>query len=194
MTDGAFLNDDRGPVLLTLARAAIASTLGQELQADQSAPWLRAHGACFVTLTRDGNLRGCIGGLEARRPLLEEVTTFARAAAFDDPRFPPLSASELASVRIEVSLLTALEPVPARSEVEAHRLVRPHVDGIVMEWRQRRGTFLPQVWEKLPSPEDFFENLKLKTGLPRDFWSEEIRLFRYQVVKWSEAEITEAAP
>jgi AmmeMemoRadiSam system protein A len=193
MTDAAVVSEDRGPVLLALARATIASALGQEAHADQSAPWLRAHGACFVTLTRDGSLRGCIGGLEARRPLLEEFTAFARAAAFNDPRFPPVSASELESIRIEVSLLTPLEALPARSETEALDLVRPHVDGVVLEWRRHRGTFLPQVWEQLPIPADFFENLKLKNGLPRDFWSEEIRLFRYQVLKWSETEITETA-
>ena len=193
MTDVAAIHEDRGPVLLALARAAIASAFGETSCADQTAPWLRDRGACFVTLTRGGGLRGCIGGIEARRSLLETVTAFARAAAFNDPRFPPLGANELESTRIEVSLLSALESLPALREVEAMRQIRPHVDGLVLEWGRHRGTFLPQVWDALPNARDFLCQLKLKIGLPHDFWSDEIRLYRYQVTKWKEPEIGQMA-
>jgi AmmeMemoRadiSam system protein A len=189
MTDTGTMNDERGPVLLALARASIASAFGQSDRADRSAPWLRAKGACFVTLTRDQKLRGCVGGIEARRPLLDEVTAVARAAAFADPRFPPLSANELESTRIEVSLLSSLEPLPVRSEGEVLGQIRPHFDGLVLEWGRHRGTFLPQVWAALPDTRDFLCQLKLKAGLPRDFWSNEIRLYRYQATKWREPEL-----
>jgi hypothetical protein len=145
-------------------------------------------------LRQGGELRGCIGSVEARRSLLEDVMASARAAAFDDPRFPPLSADELESIRIEVSLLSALDPLPARSEAEALAQIMPHVDGIVLEWGRHRGTFLPQVWDTLPDARDFLAQLKIKTRLPHNSWSDEIRLCRYQVAKWSEPETGRKAP
>ena len=119
MTDAVAVNEDCGPVLLALARASIASTFGQLNRADRSAPWLHARGACFVTLTQEGELRGCVGGLEARRSLLEDVTANARAAAFDDPRFPPLSVSELESFADRGFSAFAFGALTARSEAEA---------------------------------------------------------------------------
>ncbi len=186
--------ENRGAVLLGLARASIASAFGPARCADQSAPWLRAEGACFVTLRQDGELRGCVGSVEAYRPLLEDVTANAHASAFRDSRFPPLRASELERTRIEVSLLSPRELLSVRSEADALAQVRPHIDGLVLEWGRHRGTFLPQVWEALPDPRDFLVQLKLKVGLPYDFWSDEIRLGRYQVAKWSESEIERTAP
>jgi len=117
------------------------------------------------------------------------VTRIARSAAFDDPRFPPLDASELESTCISVSLLSALEPLPAGSEEEALRRIKPDVDGLLLECGRHRSTFLPQVWEEVPDARDFLGHLKLKAGLPDDFWSDQIRLYRYQVAKWSEPEI-----
>lgn len=192
ITETEAKNEDRGPVLLGVARATIASALGRTGSADQSAPWLRARGACFVTLRQGGKLRGCVGSVEAYRSLLEDVTANARASAFRDQRFSPLSASELGHTRIEVSLLSARELLPARSEAEALTQIRPHVDGLTLEWGRHRGTFLPQVWEALPDPRDFLAKLKLKAGLPTEFWSDEIRLDRYQVAKWSEPEIEQS--
>jgi len=189
MTDPTAMIEDRGPVLLALARAAIESAFGETRPADQSAPWLRARGACFVTLTKGGRLRGCVGGIEPRHSLLEAVTTIARAAAFDDPRFPPLDASELESTCISVSLLSPLEPLPACSEEQALRLIRPHIDGLLLEFGRHRATFLPQVWEELPDGRELLGHLRLKAGLPGNFWADEIRLYRYQVAKWSEGEI-----
>jgi len=183
------MNDDRGPVLLALARATIESALGRTCFADQSAPWLHEKGACFVTLKQCGELRGCAGNIEARHSLQETVMVAARAAAFEDPRFPPLSAGDLANTRIEVSLLSALEPMAVLSEAEAVRHIRPHVDGLLLESGRHRGIFLPQVWGSAPNARDFLGLLKLKAGLPANFWSDQIRLYRFQVAKCSEPEI-----
>jgi AmmeMemoRadiSam system protein A len=183
------MNDDRGLVLLALARASITSALGQTCFADQSAPWLREKGACFVTLKQGGELRGCVGHIEPRHSLLEAVTAAALAAALEDPRFPPLSVSELAITHIDVSQLSALEPMAALSEEEALEHIRPQIDGLLLESGRHRGIFLPQVWDSAPNARDFLGLLKLKAGLPPDFWSNEIRLHRFQVVKYSEPEI-----
>jgi MEMO1 family protein len=180
--------EERGPVLLGLARSAIAHALGRTSQTVSSAPWLRAPGASFVTLKQEGALRGCVGSLEAYRPLTDDVAANARAAAFRDTRFRPLAAEEFERTRIEVSLLSPMEPLPAPSEGEAFARMRPRVDGIVLDWKGRRATFLPQVWEDLPDPRDFLAHLKRKAGLPLDFWAEDLRLFRYTVAKWSEPE------
>jgi AmmeMemoRadiSam system protein A len=188
MTEAAAMNDDRGPVLLGLARQSIASAFGKTFDAAPSAEWLRAGGASFVTLMQGGKLRGCVGSVEPRRPLLEDVTVNARLAAFRDSRFPPLAACEFANTRIEVSLLSPLEPVPAHSEAEALPLIRPNVDGLVLEEGRHRATFLPQVWESLPDAGDFLAHLRLKAGLPHDFWSDDLRLYRYRVAKWGEPE------
>lgn len=178
---------DRGDVLLPIARAAISKTLVlPHHEADESAPWLFAHGACFVTLTQHGELRGCIGTLEAHRPLLHDVKANAVAAALHDPRFPPLTQAELFHTAVEVSLLTPPEPMEFFSEKDALAQLRPEVDGVIFEYKRYRSTFLPQVWEQLPSPREFMAHLKHKAGLPIDFWSPEVRLSRYTVEKWKE--------
>ncbi len=177
---------DRGAVLLPIARGAIATALGQTLAAREDAPWLREPGASFVTLTQRGDLRGCIGSLEAHRPLLEDVKANALAAALRDPRFPPLRASELAYTRVEISLLSPPQAIRFASEQDALTQLRPEVDGVIFEYGYHRSTFLPQVWEQLPDPETFLAQLKRKAGLPASFWSGEVRLSRYTVTKWKE--------
>lgn len=180
-----------GPALLAIAREAIAARLG--LSAPPPAPGaqqaraLREIGATFVTLTLDGALRGCIGSLDAHRPLGEDVRANAVAAAFRDPRFAPLSTREFARVRIEVSLLTAPELLTADGEQQARAALRPHEDGLILQWRDHRATFLPQVWENLPRPAEFLRQLKRKAGLADDFWADDLVLHRYTVRKWSEA-------
>lgn len=181
------MSADRGPVLLRLARRAIEHALGLESAVTHEAAWLAEPGATFVTLRQDGALRGCIGSLEARRPLLQDVMSNAVASALRDPRFPPLTADELARTRVEVSLLSPVEPLTFSDEEDALRQLRPGVDGVVLEYRGHRGTFLPQVWSELPDPRRFLQQLKRKAGLPEDFWSPEIRLARYTVEKWKEA-------
>ena len=178
---------EKGPALLNLARSEIASRLGRAAAQPVKAAWLLEPGASFVTLTRHGELRGCIGTLQAHRPLEIDVRENAAAAAFHDPRFMPLSGVEFDEIRVEVSLLSAAEPLAAASEADALAALRPHVDGVVLEFRHFRSTFLPQVWEQLPEPAAFLAQLKRKAGLPADFWSEGVRLSRYSVTKWKEA-------
>jgi len=178
--------DQRGAVLLPIARAAISRALKVPFVANESAPWLAEQGACFVTLTQNGELRGCIGTIQVYRSLLDDVRENAVAAALHDPRFPPLTAMELYATNIEVSLLSATEPMAVRDEADALAQMRPGVDGIVFEYGRYRSTFLPQVWENVPQPRDFLAMLRRKAGLPDDFWAEGVKLSRYTVTKWSE--------
>jgi AmmeMemoRadiSam system protein A len=181
------MTDAQGATLLAVARNAIAARLGQAELQPATQPWLREPGATFVTLTRNGALRGCIGSLEAYRPLFDDVTANAVAAAMLDPRFRPLQPQELGNTRIEVSLLSGCDDLAVESEQDACARLRPGIDGVVLQYGNARGTFLPQVWESLPRPEIFLNQLKLKAGLPADFWHEDVRLSRYTVSKWQEA-------
>ena len=183
-------NDALGKTLLALARASIAHHFGAPMPEAVATPeYIRMQqpGACFVTLTKQGRLRGCIGTLEAWRALQDDVRENALAAAFRDPRFPPLSATELAETRVEVSLLSSPQPMTFRCESDALAQLQPGLDGIVLEHAGHRATFLPQVWEQLPEPVQFMAHLKQKAGLPAEFWSDNIRLSRYRVEKWKEA-------
>jgi len=180
-------DEEKGSTLLTLARSEIGSKLGQERSSLAQADWLDEPGACFVTLTRQGELRGCIGTLEAHRPLGVDVRENAVAAAFRDPRFTPLTLVEFDDIRVEVSLLSPTEVLVVASEEHALASLRPGVDGVVFEYRHYRSTFLPQVWEQLPEPAEFMAYLKRKAGLSTDFWAEDVRLSRYTVSKWKES-------
>jgi AmmeMemoRadiSam system protein A len=178
---------ENGRVLLSIVR----DTLAHDLEASPAeswpeADWLREPGACFVTLHRDGQLRGCIGSMIAYRPLLEDVQANARAAAFRDPRFPPLEAWELAELSIEVSLLSSLEPMEFDSEENLLAQLRPGVDGLLLEFDGHRGTFLPAVWQTLKEPRTFLDKLKVKAGLSESFWSPDIRIQRYVTHSWGE--------
>lgn len=177
-----------GSTLLPIARAAISTALGQPLKVAEDAAWLQELGACFVTLTQHGQLRGCIGTLEACRPLLVDVKANAVNAAMRDPRFRPLTAAELPVTEIEVSVLSPMQAMHFDSEVHALAQLRPGIDGVVLEFDRYRSTFLPQVWEQLPTASEFMAHLKQKAGLPVDFWAEGMRLSRYTVSKWKESE------
>ncbi|MHB8950159.1 MAG: AmmeMemoRadiSam system protein A [Rhodoferax sp.] len=184
---------NKGHTLLPIARASISTALGRPLQAQEHEPWLQASGACFVTLTQRGQLRGCIGTLEARRSLLADVKANALAAAFADPRFSPLTAFELAQTEIEVSLLSAMHAMEFDSEAHALAQLQPGMDGVVFEYAHYRSTFLPQVWEQLPNAAEFMAHLKHKAGLPSDFWATGVRLQRYSVSKFKESELEPAS-
>ena len=180
------LIDPLGLSLLTIARNAIAKRLGNEECSVTPHPELSRLGASFVTLTQNGQLRGCIGSLEAYRPLATDVAENAVAAAFRDPRFPPLLSEELTHTRIEVSLLGPSEAMDFIDEADAIAHLRPGIDGLILSHGNRHATFLPQVWETLHAPQRFMAQLKLKAGLPADFWDENIELARYSVQKWKE--------
>lgn len=175
-----------GATLLVLARNAIASRLGLAEQPVAIPAALNEPGATFVTLTRDGDLRGCIGSLQAWRALSTDVQENARAAAFADPRFRPLTAGEMAHIRVEVSLLSPAQPIVFTSEADALRQLRPGIDGVILSAGRHRATFLPQVWEQLPDPVQFIAHLKQKAGLSAAYWGDDIRLERYSVEKWQE--------
>ena len=206
---------DAGLVLLPLARGAIAARLDPTGPTGPAAPdaarqadpeaaahspaetaahaaWLDAPGASFVTLTSGrapgGALRGCIGSLEARRPLREDVEANAVAAALHDPRFPPLTARELDDVVVEVSVLSAPAVLPAADEAELLTRLRPGVDGVILSAPGHRATFLPQVWEQLPDPADFLAHLRRKAGLPAGGWGRGLEIETYTVTAWQETE------
>ncbi|MGE5337153.1 MAG: AmmeMemoRadiSam system protein B [Gemmatimonadota bacterium] len=188
-TDAASTTNElmRG-ALLTLARGAIARQLGLAAAPRTTAAFLRARGASFVTLRTGGALRGCIGSLEARRPLGEDVEHNARAAAFSDPRFEPLEAAEFEQIRVEVSVLSAPQPMEASGLDDLQRRLRPHVDGLILRYGDRRATFLPQVWDALPDAGDFVGQLQRKAGLPVGFWHADLQVSRYTVEKYVEDE------
>jgi len=178
-----------GKVLLPIARSSIGRALGRPHEAPENAPWLQELGACFVTLTQQGQLRGCIGTLEARRSLLADLKANAVAAALHDPRFLPLAVTELEHTEIEVSLLSPMQAMRFDSEADALAQLQPGIDGVVFEFEHYRSTFLPQVWEQLPTATEFIAHLKHKAGLPPDFWAKGVRLHRYGVRKWKEKDL-----
>jgi len=140
---------------------------------------LREPRACFVTLEINGGLRGCIGSLQAYRPLLVDVAENAYAAAFSDPRFPPLRQDEYAGLHLDISVLQPAEPMEVRDEAELLEQLRPGLDGLILEEGGHRATFLPSVWEQLPTPGEFLAHLKRKAGLPSHYWSAGLSFSRY---------------
>ena len=146
---------------------------------------LRRMRSSFVTLKQTTALRGCIGSLEPRSCLIEDVARNAFAAAFRDPRFPPLHNRELDTLTIEISVIGPKEPVKFDSERELIDVLRPGIDGLVLQDGQFRGTFLPSVWESLPQPEVFLRQLKMKAGLTDGYWSDTLAVWRYTTESFS---------
>jgi AmmeMemoRadiSam system protein A len=181
-------NTDLGNALLSAARHALDRAFGHRSVALPRHDALEMPGATFVTLTQQGELRGCVGTLEARWSLQRDVKRNALAAAFQDPRFAPLREGELAYTRIEVSLLSSPVPLSFVDEDDLLQRLQPGVDGVVLEWRGRRATFLPQVWDSLSDPREFIAALKDKAGVTEKFWHDAMRVSRYAVDKWKEAD------
>jgi len=150
-----------------------------KVDAERLAAPLSEPGASFVTLHKGGELRGCIGSLQAFRPLIRDVAENAFAAAFRDPRFAPLQAHELPDLTLDISVLSVPLPMTFNSEQDLLNQLRPHRDGLIVQDGQRRGTFLPSVWESLPEPDRFLQQLKLKAGLAPDYWSDSMQVWRY---------------
>jgi len=170
-------------ILLGLAVDSISRALkdGAPMKIDPSAypEPLRRKGASFVTLKIRERLRGCIGSIEAYRPLVDDVADNAYKAAFRDPRFPSLREEEFRGVSLSLSILTEPELLTVVSEEDLIRRIRPGIDGLIIEEGGRRGTFLPSVWEALSDPRRFLMELKQKAGLPSDHWSDTLRFRRY---------------
>lgn len=184
------LNKDHQQRLLDLAQSAIRHGLQtgkpMPVELDDFPPELTERRATFVTLQKHRQLRGCIGMLEATRPLAEDVAQNAFAAAFKDPRFPALSADEFSELSLHISILTPAEPLTFSSEQDLIAQLQPGIDGLILQDGFRRGTFLPSVWETLPNPEQFLRHLKQKAGLPSDYWSDTIRIYRYRTEMFGE--------
>jgi len=182
---------EHGRRLLQIARASVAEALGLQAQAAAiDEPWLKESRATFVTLKQGEELRGCVGALEAQRPLAQDVAENARAAAFQDTRFKPLTRDEFERTDIEVSLLSTPKRLSFEDHADLVARLRPGVDGIILEQGEegRQATFLPQVWEGLPDPQQFIAHLKQKAGIAPDADIRRCRVKRYTVLKWREAE------
>jgi len=177
------VNQHDAEILLKLARESIRKGLqaGEALNIDLNdmPDALRQPGASFVTLMLDGQLRGCIGHLEANQTLVQDVVENAALAAFSDPRFDPLTMMEFEALEISLSILSEPEPLHFTSQEDLLEKIRPGIDGLIMQEGRQRGTFLPSVWESLPEPENFLRHLKLKAGLSEKYWSDSLQVLRY---------------
>ncbi len=178
------LNDEDKAQLLQLAHEVVAhgALTGCKLQVEPGRfpDHLWKEAAAFITIRKQGSLRGCIGSIAAHQPLVLEVADKAYAAAFGDPRFLPVSMSETKDLSMQVSILSPLQELLCNSEDEALLKIRAGVDGLVLDLDGRRGTFLPSMWEQLPNKADFWGHLKIKAGLPMDFWVPEMRVYRFE--------------
>ncbi|GAP17457.1 AmmeMemoRadiSam system protein A [Levilinea saccharolytica] len=193
MTSTTLTLDERR-TLLRLARETVARTARRQtvnVRVEDYSPALQAWGASFVTLTTaDGDLRGCIGALEAYQPLVQDVCEHAAAAASEDYRFYPVRPEEVDSLHIEISILTAPQILEYSDGADLAARLRPGVDGVILWDGGRRATFLPQVWEKLPDPEEFLAHLCMKMGAPADTWRRrKLRVGVYQVEEFHEGQI-----
>ncbi len=184
--DGGIALDEAGRTLLAIARGAIQAKLTGRASERDSAPWLEQAGASFITLTKNGELRGCIGSLEPARALAEDVAQNALGAAFRDPRFPPLTAEEWPQCRVEVSLLSVPKSIRFANEADLLSQLRAGEDGVILEADGKRATFLPQVWEDVHDKRAFLAHLVRKAALPADTPLSRCKVSRYRVVKWKE--------
>lgn len=186
-----------GPTLLSLAAASIRHGLDHRralpVDIDRFDPELRADGACFVTLKCAGDLRGCVGSPQARRPLVEDVACNAFAAAFRDDRFTEVAAWELTDIAVSLSVLSPREPIPSVSEADLLSRLRPGIDGLIIQAGDRRALFLPQVWASLPRAESFLAHLKAKAGLSQTHWSADMQAWRFTAESVSSQALAEPA-
>ena len=182
--------EEHGARLIAIARNSIEAALEvAKLAPLPDEQWLKLARATFITLTQEGRLRGCIGSLEAHRPLGQDARKNALAAAFSDPRFPPLTRDELSRTRVEVSLLSTPKLLAFADHADLIAQLHPGEDGLILECGGKRGTFLPQVWESIPDAEQFIAQLKLKAGLPANTSTAKCQVKRYRVLKWKEAAV-----
>lgn len=177
------LTNQQQQILLKIAKDSIANGLTYNkplaVNAKEYSVELQAIRATFVTLEINNHLRGCVGMLEAIRPLVVDVAENAFLAAFNDYRFPPVCAEEYSLLDIHISILSPAERIIFNSEDDLIRQLNPHIDGLIMQEGALRGTFLPSVWDSLPEPKQFLQHLKLKAGLTRHYWSNTLQVYRY---------------
>lgn len=171
------MDEQTGKLLLAIARRSLHTYVGEQCQYEPELETLpddlQQPGASFVTLYSFGRLRGCVGSVEARLPLALDVALNAVAAAIWDPRFPPVTSHELASLRLSVTVLSPLQQLAYGSQLDLQQKLRPGVDGVMITWHSRRALLLPQVWERVPEPEEFLLALTEKAGIPRSELSAE---------------------
>ncbi len=186
----AEFSDNEQLSLLDIARRSIQNGFasGNALQIDdkQLGEKLGIKSAVFITLTRFGKLRGCVGSLEPTEPLAQAIANSAFNAAFKDKRFEALQVAELEALQIEISVLSDMEALSVDSRQALLEALQPGIDGLLLEDQGCRSTFLPKVWEKIESPAIFLEQLMQKAGLPETHWSNTIRLHRYQTTSFAE--------
>ncbi len=181
------MTPEQGRELTRWARESIREALGGPEAEPPFGEWCEKLGATFVTLrARDGDLHGCVGSLEARRKLITDVRGNAVAAALDDPRAPPLELAGVDDLGVEVSLLSPLERVAVKDEGDAIAKLASLRGGVVLRFRERRATFLPQMWERIPDPADFVSQLKRKAGMAEDFWDDDLEVWHYTVEKFGD--------
>lgn len=190
MLKNTSITPEEKKTLLTIARDSInKGLLNQHKIMVTLAPYaqhLIEPTACFVTLHKDKQLRGCIGTLIPRSPLVQEVSDSAWSAAFQDTRFSKVTKEEVADLKIEISILTTPIAIRYTSEQDLLSQLRPNIDGLIFRVGNLSGTFLPSVWEQLPKAKDFLSHLKNKAGLPQDYWSNQVEIFRYETEMFGE--------
>ena len=175
------------PILLRIAKTAILQKFDPSYRIDKEAlikqyPFLAKKGAAFVTLNKNKNLRGCIGSIIAHQPLIDDIIHNAQAAAFSDPRFNPLRPEEIDdTLTLEVSVLSEPEKIEYSDFEDLKSKIVPHKDGLILKYGQYQGTFLPQVWEQLPTVDQFLEHLSYKAGANPTIYSLHPEIYRYRV-------------
>lgn len=178
-------------ILLGLAKSAILSQFDEKISIDEekllkSYPYLKEDGAVFVTLNQNNDLRGCIGSLVAHRKLFDDIVHNSISAAFHDPRFKSLCEDDLESLRIEISLLSPYKELEYKDYEDLKQKIIPFEDGLILKHESFQGTFLPQVWEQLPTPDLFLQHLSQKAGASQDIYKQHPKIYRYKVEKIGE--------
>lgn len=181
------IKEDQIFLLRTARETLKAAFTDRKFQPVNSQKSLQIKAATFVTLTKNGQLRGCIGALKIFEPILDNIIRNTLSAAFNDDRFPPLEENELNEVKIEISILSPASIIKYGNADNLLENITDSVDGIIIEYKNQSATFLPQVWEEIKNKADFLSALCQKAGLPEDCWqSAKLKVSKYQVEKFSE--------
>lgn len=172
-------------IALNLVRQVLQDAVNENCYVKPAAPddmSLLSPYACFITLYINDELRGCIGTMQSERPLWENICKYSYSSAFEDHRFQRLTADELADLSFQISILSPLEPMANQGELQLLAELEPNSDGLVIKYQQHNALFLPSVWQALPEPKDFVGKLKVKAGLPEDYWHADIKLQRFRTL------------